>query len=280
MASNLEDLIKQAAAAAESAPAHLQEAAFNQAFSFLSGTQNPQAAPARQQPAAKSRAKAQIDPADEGGFAAMLASIDSSSFPSLNADTPLLNRSLTVLKVAKDEYGLDGLTAPQIATVLTDVLRIKTLRQNVNAVLDEARREVARSRPGRSVLYRIMGDGEKYLAGGSASSARTTKKSRAAAPRQTAKAAETKTKPGGEKAKKPATRRSGRPGPKGALGELIDDGFFAEPRGMPQMIEHLSRTKGHSYKVTDLSPALVRLVREKKLARDRDGSSQYRYRNP
>lgn len=58
--------------------------------------------------------------------------------------------------------------------------------------------------------------------------------------------------------------------PRSTLGhlllELIEEGFFGEPKELGQVAAALSE-RGHFYPVTTLSPAMLRLVRKKKLRR-------------
>ena len=62
------------------------------------------------------------------------------------------------------------------------------------------------------------------------------------------------------------------------LEELIDEGFFNEPRTMAETQERLRHKKGIRYTLQDLSPTFVRLLREGRLDRDRNASGQYEYR--
>lgn len=53
------------------------------------------------------------------------------------------------------------------------------------------------------------------------------------------------------------------------LGDLIDDAFFKQPRGLGEVRAALQE-KGHFYPVTTLSPLMLRLVRKKELRRIKD----------
>jgi len=75
-----------------------------------------------------------------------------------------------------------------------------------------------------------------------------------------------------------AARAGRRRGPKTVVGELIDEGFFKEPRTIGEAQEQLRHKKGVRYTLQDLSPAFVRLLREGRLDRDRNASGQYEYR--
>ena len=57
-----------------------------------------------------------------------------------------------------------------------------------------------------------------------------------------------------------------RPTPAGLLHELIDDGYFSEPKELSAVRATLQE-KGHFYPATSLSPLMLRLVRKKELRR-------------
>jgi hypothetical protein len=68
-----------------------------------------------------------------------------------------------------------------------------------------------------------------------------------------------------------ASRAEGpaRPTPAVLLHELIDDGYFNEPKELGAVRATLQE-KGHFYPATSLSPLLLRLVRRKTLRRIKD----------
>lgn len=61
-----------------------------------------------------------------------------------------------------------------------------------------------------------------------------------------------------------------RPTPAVLLADLIDEGFFSEPRELGT-IRGALQTRGHFYPATTLSPLMLRLVRKKELRRIREG---------
>jgi hypothetical protein len=294
MSEDLATIIERAAAAAAKVPEHLQEAAFNRAFDYLTGDGDDNEPAQRQQRrttrrSTRSQTKETPDsPPDPG--ANLVSQFDRTKVPDITTDTAVLDRSLMILRAAHDDYGVDGLTAPQIADILTGNLRVKTQRQHVNRALDAATRMVARRKEGRKVIYRIMEAGEDFLdAGGSdaeketaaATPRRTTRRKRGAATQSntgdTSQSSSTVAKSGSEAA---STRRrggSGRPGPKAAVEWLLEQGFLKDPRTIREIQDQLAHKRGHQYKVTDLSPTLVRLLRDNRLDRDRDDAGHYRY---
>jgi hypothetical protein len=75
-------------------------------------------------------------------------------------------------------------------------------------------------------------------------------------------------------------RRSGsrRPGPKAALEDLMSKDFWRQPRIIGDLQNHLRTNRGYTYKLGELSPALVRLLRESKIERKKNKENQYEYK--
>lgn len=71
--------------------------------------------------------------------------------------------------------------------------------------------------------------------------------------------------------------RSGRVGPKLALGQLIDSGYFTSSRGLPEVQRHLRDSFGHDFGSNELSISLLRLIRDGRLNRERNLAGQYEY---
>lgn len=71
--------------------------------------------------------------------------------------------------------------------------------------------------------------------------------------------------------------KKGRPGPAKILYELIEEGFFNEPKTINEIISHCSSQKARILKANELSPPLARFVRDKKLKRDKNPDGQYQY---
>jgi len=117
---------------------------------------------------------------------------------------------------------------------------------------------------------------ERHTTSGPPSRKRTTT-------RRPAKSAPSKTSEsdsGAQPDKKPqakARRSSSRPGPTQATEALIDSGFFKTGRTLGDIRVELRDTRGLSYKSSDLSPIMTRLLRDGKLTRKRNSDSQYEY---
>lgn len=67
-------------------------------------------------------------------------------------------------------------------------------------------------------------------------------------------------------------------GPTARVIALADEGFFKSRRTLSDVLEELKRG-GHLYKITDLSPIVVRLVRDKRLRRAKGESGVWEYAN-
>jgi hypothetical protein len=67
-------------------------------------------------------------------------------------------------------------------------------------------------------------------------------------------------------------------GPTARVVELLDDGFFKSRRTLAHILDELKRG-GHLYKATDLSPIVVRLVRDKRLRRAKGDAGVWEYAN-
>jgi hypothetical protein len=68
-----------------------------------------------------------------------------------------------------------------------------------------------------------------------------------------------------------------RVGPKQALGQLVDGGYFASTHGLPEIQRHLRDSYGHDFGSSELSISLLRLIRDGRLNRERNPSGQYKY---
>jgi hypothetical protein len=80
---------------------------------------------------------------------------------------------------------------------------------------------------------------------------------------------------GGNSASRPR-----RAGPKFALGQLLDNGYFARSRSLPEIQAYLKDSHGHDYGSNELSISLLRLTREARLVRVKNLAGQYEYWAP
>jgi hypothetical protein len=77
-----------------------------------------------------------------------------------------------------------------------------------------------------------------------------------------------------------STSRPRRAGPKFVLGQLIDSGYFATSRGLPEIQAYLKDSHGHDYGSNELSISLLRLIRHARLSREKNLAGQYEYWAP
>jgi hypothetical protein len=76
----------------------------------------------------------------------------------------LMEKSLAVLKLARDQLGIDGLTPPQISEILIKKFRVaKVHPQNVARDLAKATQYVHRLKAGNEYKYLLMTAGESHL---------------------------------------------------------------------------------------------------------------------
>lgn len=79
--------------------------------------------------------------------------------------------------------------------------------------------------------------------------------------------------------KKPTKTKSGG-GATDVLRQLVTDGYFKNPKQIGEIVDHCKVKLAKSFKANELSPGLLKLVREKVLDRDKDKeTSQFKYRS-
>jgi hypothetical protein len=286
------EITKQAAEIAAAVPEHLQEAAFNRAFDALSESGGPQELVRRREPSTGGRrgkrARASTKPEPDDGSSdptsVLISSLSRTDHPEITGASRSLDRALYLLQIAERDHGIDGLTALQIAKVLTDKFRHRVTRQAIGQTLNGAGSGYVDFTPQAkgAAIYRLMAPGEKYLDGLAEGETKAEGKTGAASvpkPKRRARRAPTQQKATKVTENVSNRKRSGR-SPKGLVEELIADGFFTGPKTIGDIQEQLRHKKGVQLKATDLSPALVRLLREKSLDRERNESNQYEYNIP
>jgi hypothetical protein len=82
---------------------------------------------------------------------------------------------------------------------------------------------------------------------------------------------------GGRGVGRAAARAPGRVGPKSALSQLLEQGYFAIRREIADIQSHLKDSHGHEYSSKELAVSLLRLVREGGLKRGKSAEGQYQY---
>ena len=278
----LSEAFKQAAEIAKSVPEHLQETAFNRALDAIlgetpGGAKGSSGPPKRNAPKRKGITKqkdAEIEPT-----VVLLEHMDSTAYPQVHDASKVIDRALLILRAARDDFEIDGLSSPQIAKVLTEKFRLKTSRQAVQMALASAGRMVDRVTPASGTPYfRIMRAGETYLDNPpKESTEREKKKSRRKAATKSASREST----GNQVAerRKATVKRRG-PSKKGAYAvvtELLRDGFFKTPRTLNAIIEHAANDLGYHLKTNELPAPLLRYLRDKNLKRAKNNDKQFEY---
>jgi len=289
---DLERAFLEAAEIAKKLPKNLQEAGFNKAVEQLLGKEGSTKAGSRQ---SRGAARAKRDErTDDRDVAQLIEVIDRTAYPDVGATARVGDRALKVLQLAHEDHDVDGLTAGEIATILSRRFRIPTKANSVTVALDRETGTVdVRSGTGASRVFHIMAPGEEYLKklragedvgrrrrGGARK--RTTRKpggrnKKATTKKAVAKRKETGTKNGTARKKATGKRIAGRPGPKAAIGNLLNAGFFRSARTISEIQEELQHRRGHGYSVQELAPALVRSIRDQSLSRERNSEGQYEY---
>ena len=121
------------------------------------------------------------------------------------------------------------------------------------------------------VLLGQLGVTDPFTAGGGAFEATRSRRKR----RQPKKAESP-----GDKTEKPKRKAARAPGSLGAfamISQLLTDGFFKSPKTIGSIVEYCKTSRGHHYKASECSPALLRLLRDKKLKRQKNKDGQYEY---
>lgn len=87
-------------------------------------------------------------------------------------------------------------------------------------------------------------------------------------------------RPGSDSTTPRAKRKSPSIGGKGAyvtIGNLIESGFFKQPRTLKDIIEYCDKKKALKFKANEISGKMVRYLRDGKLSRDKNKDGQYQY---
>jgi hypothetical protein len=280
-------LFKRAAAIASNVPESMQDAAFRRALDLLleeagaegGGSSRVESDPGTKRNPHQKRGRSKRNPGSNDSddrASILLTSIDRTAYPQITDAPKLQDKALWLLRIANDDFSIDGLSASEISKVLKDKFRLTYSRQGVGQALDKASRLVDRDTSGPVVRFRIMAPGETYLDNPDkeAKKAKTAKRPRPKtkqAPKGSAKQPKNKGK-GSQPAK-----RGGRPTPFTVLDDLVASGFFGTPQTIGGIREYLEEKQGRKYKASELSPALLRLLRNGKLTRAKNGDKQYEY---
>jgi len=285
MSNKITDIVKEASDAVKHVPKHLQETAFNKVFDALMKEQSgvghsgvDRFTQKGKQSTKKEKARAQSSTVNIS-----LDKLNRTAHPDIHHNNSVLNNSLRLLKAAKDELNLDGITATSISQVLTEKFRCKLTRQAVSLALNGAGRHVNRHTEGKKVIFRIMGPGEDYLdknadteqpMGRKNQVKKKSRKTPTKEHRQTSKNLIKK-----KNAKKQKNKKGNRKvGSFAALTQIYEKGFFSKPRTVSDIIKHLKNKYGRTFKSNEFSPKLLKYIRDDQLTRERNSDNQYEYK--
>ena len=162
----LEKALLEAAELAKKLPENLQEAGFNRALDQILGKDAPSHG-GRQRDSKNSRRK-RTNPGDEpdkGNRAAdLIDAIDRTAYPDVGATNRVADRALKVLELAHRDHSVDGLTASEIAHILSAKFRLSVKANSITKALERETETVdLLSGSGSSRVFRIMASGEAYL---------------------------------------------------------------------------------------------------------------------
>jgi hypothetical protein len=87
----------------------------------------------------------------------------------------------------------------------------------------------------------------------------------------------TKTRSDLKKLKSGRSLKKGRPSAAQILDQLLQSGFFNKKRTIAEIISHTGSKMGFHYKANELSPPLLRFIRDGKLDREKNAESQFEY---
>lgn len=272
----LQELLRRAGEMSKAVPEALQEAAFNRAVDLLTANLNSPPLGVKRLGETGTQMTRERSATGQGKSAEyLLTHLDRTSFPEISSAARVLDRSLHLLRVARDSFEIDGLGAPEIARILTEKFRLRASRQAVQQALDAARNYVDKVTANGRAVYRIMRPGETYLESLDTATERGERSdtiTRNANPRPKATKKST-----ASKAKKKSASGS-RPGPRATLNGLLQGGYFDSVRRIGEIQQYLADSRGHSYKLSELSPTLVRMIRDDALERNRADDGQYEYK--
>jgi hypothetical protein len=271
----LQQLLKRATEISKVVPESLRETAFNRAFEvLLDDIGATKKVRIQQESNAVKPLSRNMDTVTQKPGKYFLENLDRTSYPEITSARRVSDRSLYLLRIARHEFDVDGLGASDIARVLTERFRLRVSRQAVQQALDTAKNYVDKSTVDGRIVYRIMNPGEEYLETLSLESSSAAQNSKTSSNQQ-ADSKKSKDRNLGRATR--AKRTPGRPGPRTALNDLVGEGFFDSPRRIADIRQHLAHAKAHTYKVSDVSPTLVRMLRDGVLLRNRSDDGQYEY---
>ncbi|MEL7024141.1 MAG: hypothetical protein AAGL69_10375 [Pseudomonadota bacterium] len=288
MPDKLAEIIKRASELVESVPENLREVAFGKAFDVLmqaesgGGSQTGSKKKTTRRKTSSARAHAATESTDVDQEMRSLDDLNRTEYPEINHSSSGIKNSLRLIRAARDDLGIDGLTATEIARVLTEKFRIRITKQAVSSMLNDAGQYVDRKKEGNRVVFRIMAPGEEYIDGPDDVAASPGSRKKRKTKKALKKKASHPDSNGTSRASKTSKKKAGnrRAGAAAALAQIFDEGFFSSPRTIASIIKHLQVRLGRTFKSNEMSPPLLRYLRSQKLNREKNEDGQYEYFKP
>ena len=155
MAKDIEDIFLKAAEIVKKLPKNVQETAFNRAVEELKKKQSETGRIIKKEVIReKNSSSATNDIIDK---------IDRTKYPDMGETSRTADWALKVLQLAAEDYDTDGLTAAQIASILTLKFRLPVTANAINTALDRETKTVDVKKSIQGKIFRIMAPGEDYL---------------------------------------------------------------------------------------------------------------------
>lgn len=289
----LKETFKRAADIASVVPETMHGEAFTRALDVLLGADAHQGVSPTPRTKGNARKK-EVSTTERGNAVTdpveVFATLERSRASEVDDATGAQAKALAVLMVARREFDIDGLTATQISSIISGKFRSRVTRQGIATALDRAGKRVDHVKVGKGAArYRIMQAGEQWLADGakdddgSSAAPRKARSIRRAKPKADETGAtnavhQSKAKPSrNERSKAQAAKRTTIRSPKASVQALITNGWFTTPRQLGDIREELESSAALRFKPTELSPAMIRLLRDGLLRRSKNSSGQYEY---
>lgn len=195
--------------------------------------------------------------------------IDRTAYPVMYKLPNVLDKALYVLFIAKNYYGVDGLSPSQISKILTLKFRLPTTMNAIGMTLmkrgDFVDRSKIQTQGGTAYKYKIMHAGESHV-----------KKILDNPPTE-----EVKIKKISKTSVENGSKKKRKDGLKEKIILLKDGGFFEKPKEVMEVKKEL-QLKGHSYDIKPVGTALLRLVKKgnlKRIIEMKEQKSIYKYCN-
>jgi hypothetical protein len=291
--STLLQMMREAAELVKVLPEHLQSAAFNRVFDAMIQETHPNGGARSTPPISDSDNQSpsvvskRID-ADRVGQ--LLQQLDRTRYAEIQSGKLAVELVLRVLQAA-EQNGVEWLLPSEIARILRDKFRIRIADSSIRMALGRAGSATDRRPVGSGFEYRVMQGAERYLSEVRESSGRspsplpgpvrTAKRTKRASAKSSKDVSETASDDmvGAAADTQGAQKRTRKAGirPRDAIEDLLTRGFFETSRTIRDISSYLQERRALSFASNELSPALVRMVRDGRLERASNSDGQYAY---